>query len=83
MSRTNRQARIYRQRVSKIKAELGCQRCGENDPVCLDFHHIDELNKAFKISWGVSTALPWEDILYEIDKCDVLCANCHRKEHGG
>ena len=82
LNRQNRTAATFRKRVNKIKAELGCQRCGEDDPRCLDFHHEDELNKSFGIGEGISRRVSWEDILLEIDKCDVLCANCHRKEHG-
>lgn len=65
-----------------LKAELSCERCGENHPACLDFHHRDPTTKdssladvIFRKGWGKAR------ILAEVEKCDVLCANCHRKEH--
>ncbi|WP_121820908.1 homing endonuclease associated repeat-containing protein [Halostella salina] len=56
-----------------------CERCGEGSPACLDFHHPGEKDI------GVSTMIVYgyskENIRDEIDRCTVLCANCHRKEH--
>ena len=58
-----------------------CQRCGEGDPACLDFHHRnpDEKERAVgeMITYGYGVA----KLEAEIEKCDVLCANCHRREH--
>jgi hypothetical protein len=53
-----------------------CLDCGERDPVVLEFDHLGD--KAFSIG----QALPyrnWQSILEEIAKCDVVCANCHRR----
>jgi hypothetical protein len=53
-----------------------CLDCGETDPVVLEFDHLGD--KAFSIG----QALPyrnWQSILEEIAKCDVVCANCHRR----
>lgn len=57
-----------------------CKECGEDNPRVLDFHHIKPEDKYRAISvmqagrWGV------EAIQKEIDKCVVLCSNCHRLE---
>lgn len=64
----------------KLKLKLKCSKCEENHPACLEFHHIDPSQKSFTIS-SMIRKLPKEDILKEIEKCQVLCANCHRKEH--
>jgi len=61
------------------KASLGCLICGETDPRCLDFHHRDGEHKLMCISKMSGSSL--ERVRGEIDKCDVLCANCHRKLH--
>lgn len=61
-----------------FKATLKCVKCGENHPSCLDFHHKDI--KSFNISNAVGR-LPYEEIMKELEKCEVLCANCHRKLH--
>lgn len=68
--------------TEKIKAERGCVRCGEKDPDCLDFHHLDPATKTYTISRLYGGTWSWERILKEIELCEVLCANCHRKQHG-
>lgn len=62
------------------KSTLFCKICGEDHPACLDFHHRNPNEKEFVISSSVN-ALKREKFLEEIAKCDVLCANCHRKLH--
>lgn len=69
-----------RERFLELKSTLKCNRCGENDIACLDFHHTDKDDKDFSIS-AVVKDYSWDRILEEIEKCEVLCANCHRKEH--
>ena len=54
-----------------------CQECGETDPMVLEFHHEGE--KELPISVMVNGGYPIPKIQAEIDKCIVLCANCHRK----
>jgi hypothetical protein len=63
------------------KFRMGCARCPENDPVCLEFHHRDPMTKLFNITHGVYSAMRIDRLEEEAAKCDVLCANCHRKEH--
>jgi len=65
----------------EYKATLDCIRCGENHPACLDFHHRDPGQKSFRISSFGYMGWSKDRILAEIAKCDVLCANCHRKLH--
>ena len=62
--------------INMIKAERGCAECGYNaHPAALDFNHTRG-EKMFSISQDVKVAL--HRLRAEIDKCDVLCANCHR-----
>jgi hypothetical protein len=63
--------------TTAYKAERGCQRCGEKDPVVLDFPHVG--GKESEVASMVSRK--WERILAEIEKCIVVCANCHRRIH--
>jgi len=66
-------------RVQKLKADRGCARCPERHPAALDFHHeSDDKEKA--VSQMINKC-GWEKLMVEIDKCTVLCANCHRKHH--
>lgn len=65
---------------AEIKSKLKCERCGENHPATLDFHHVDEAEKEIEVSAAVFRGNK-KKILAEIEKCIVLCANCHRKHH--
>lgn len=57
-----------------------CQHCGYDRCIqALEFHHIDPTCKDFAISSGNTVA--FEKIKVELDKCILLCANCHREEH--
>ena len=56
-----------------------CEKCGDERPYVLDFHHRDKADKDFtigKLKKGSSEVLK-----SEIDKCVVLCSNCHREFH--
>lgn len=64
------------------KSTLSCIKCGENHPACISFHHRDQSEKEVNLSeaacnrgWGK------ERIMKEVEKCDILCSNCHRKIH--
>ena len=64
-----------------LKATKQCERCGESAPECLQFHHRDPSSKDFDISVAVAQAWSKRRIVAEIEKCDVLCANCHLIHH--
>ena len=55
-----------------------CADCGETDPVVLEFDHVNAENKRFEIGAALAYRA-WETILEEIEKCEVVCANCHRR----
>lgn len=58
-----------------------CQICGYDKSIrALVFHHIDGSSKDFSIS---SVSKSWESIRTELDKCVLLCANCHAEVHEG
>jgi hypothetical protein len=54
-----------------------CEECGESDPRVLEFHHVG--NKDTEITRLVGGGWSIKRVQQEIDKCQVLCANCHRK----
>lgn len=64
-----------------IKIFKKCEKCGEDHIACLEFHHINPLEKKFNISMAISWGWSKNKILKEMDKCIVLCSNCHKKEH--
>lgn len=67
--------------VKQIKKNSSCKNCGENHPATLQFHHRDPKYKEFEIPDGINKGFCIKRIQKEIDKCDILCANCHFKEH--
>lgn len=62
------------------KSCVGCIDCGEKDPVVLDFDHRDSKTKDLKIG-HVLREVSLKRIKLEIEKCDIRCANCHRRKH--
>ena len=66
--------------LAEQKKNLSCIRCGENHPACLEFHHTGVKRK--EVSLMAARKWSRENILQEIARCIVLCANCHRREHG-
>ena len=58
-----------------------CERCGYNRCIeALEFHHTDSKGKDFSISEKGYTR-SWTMVKKELDKCILLCANCHREIH--
>lgn len=59
-----------------------CKICGYDKCVAaLDFHHLDPSKKEFTPSKGYKKS--WTKLKQEIDKCILLCSNCHREVHAG
>jgi len=60
-----------------------CQICGYSKyQGALDLHHIDQDSKEFGIGDKGYTR-SWEKVKIELDKCTLLCANCHREVEAG
>jgi hypothetical protein len=75
-----RKERVVAERVVlivKYLREHPCVDCGETDPIVLEFDHVSG-DKEFSIG-GKWRDRAWRSILDEIAKCDVVCANCHRR----
>ena len=74
----------YRKRkdgVNNLKKQCACQKCGEKRFYLLDFHHVNPEIKDDTIAKMTSNRNKIEDIQKEIDKCVILCSNCHREFH--
>ena len=57
-----------------------CERCGyDKNKDVLEFHHKNPQKKEFSISSNFNRS--WESLKKELDKCIILCANCHRELH--
>jgi hypothetical protein len=75
-ARKVRLSRLHAEKLIEYFATHPCVDCGETDPLVLEFDHRGD--KEFDIS-RVLPYKSWEAILREIEKCDVRCANCHRR----
>lgn len=67
--------------VQQIKESKPCSVCGETRFYCLDFHHRNSDTKKDTVCNLIRHGYSTEIILEEIQKCDIICSNCHRKEH--
>ncbi len=76
-----RRERIHRIRTEWLIAYLRdhpCVECGESDPIVLEFDHV-EGTKEFNVGAAFRGSRSWADVVKEIGKCEIVCANCHRK----
>ena len=64
-----------------MKVNRGCVVCGISHPAVLQFHHKDRTTKVKNIALMISTNQPAAVIEAEIEKCEVLCMNCHTIKH--
>lgn len=81
-ARTSARYEANRKYINKIKANP-CSRCGGIfPPSAMEFHHIDPETKTDKKSGrGVDPSWCIEKINEEVEKCILVCANCHRTIH--
>jgi hypothetical protein len=66
-------------RVYEYLKQHGCVDCGEPDPIVLEFDHKSDSDKFESVTQMIVNNASWENIAGEIQKCDVRCANCHRR----
>jgi hypothetical protein len=67
-----------RKLVKEYFASHACVDCGEADVRVLEFDH-ERGKKEFDISTAIQGGWAWERIAREMTKCEVRCANCHRR----
>jgi hypothetical protein len=65
--------------LRRYKMASCCVDCGEPDPIVLEFDHREGETKSFGIAKATSKAKDLSVILAEVDKCDVVCSNCHQR----
>jgi len=80
---TDQRKRLLKIKLLELKGQTKCIKCGHDAPCSLDFHHFSD--KKFDISDYVYYRwdMPIEEVLVEMEKCNVFCRNCHRIEHFG
>lgn len=76
---------VRRQRALKLSAikykGSACYDCGKSyHPAVYDFHHLNPSEKDFNIGRRKSLKFS-QELKDELDKCILLCSNCHRVRH--
>lgn len=65
----------------ELKSDLECKLCGEGHIATLQFHHLSGYLKEANLAECPNRGWSKDKILKEIEKCEVLCSNCHLKLH--
>lgn len=80
-ARTWKRGEERKQKLIDLKGgsckECGYKRCSRS----LSFHHRDPSQKSFALDTRAIRGLKWETLLQEVEKCDLLCLNCHMEFH--
>jgi hypothetical protein len=69
----------FHTRMLEVLRSQACSRCGEDDIRVLEFDHVDKSEKSFSISQSIRLNKSWDETVSEMQKCQILCANCHKK----
>ena len=76
----NRRRERNRQWLENLKSQLKCEKCKESRYWLLDFHHLDPTEKEASIAYLLRSSTK-QKVQQEMEKCIVLCSNCHRDLH--
>ncbi|HQU84566.1 MAG TPA: hypothetical protein PKY59_15625 [Pyrinomonadaceae bacterium] len=79
---TKNKRREKTRKVLEYLLEHPCVDCGESDPIVLEFDHRDDEKKIKPVTIMIGQNVGLDKIFKEIEKCDVRCANCHRRRTG-
>jgi|SRR3989338_2809541 len=69
-----------RGRLLAFLSAKACVDCGERDPIVLEFDHSIPQKKFKSISKMLSGHYSWNALEKEMKKCEIRCANCHRRK---
>lgn len=80
---TNQQKRGWERKAELVNTFGGkCNRCGYSKNYSgLTFHHIHPKDKSFGLDVRHLSNRPWDEIVKEASKCELLCHNCHAEHH--
>ncbi len=74
-----RKAKVLRRYIADYLSSHPCIGCGEADPIVLEFDHRNAAEKKFNIANAPKLGVAIDKVIAEIAKCDIRCANCHRR----
>ncbi len=79
--RTSIKDRSWKRKQKLIDLKGGkCQICGYNKcPRSLSFHHREPEKKQYNLNSRVIAGIKWSTVVEEVEKCDLLCLNCHNE----
>lgn len=77
--RNKKKIKVARQYCYNYLLSHTCITCKESDPIVLEFNHIDPTTKVNSISSMVQKGASPKALEEEISKCNIMCANCHRR----
>lgn len=67
----------FRQKYLDLFKDKCCLDCGNTNPIVFELDHRDQDSKVMEVSLMVGRS-SWKALLEEFEKCDIVCANCHR-----
>lgn len=67
--------------IQELKSKCACAKCGDTRGYVLDYHHLNPKQKDNTVARLTSNNSNLDKTFEEIEKCIVLCANCHREFH--
>lgn len=79
MAKKRERLPLNRERMWAYLHHHPCVDCGERDPIVLEFDHLDPTTKTTEVGRMLAD-YTWTRIEQEIAKCEVRCANCHRRK---
>lgn len=71
--------RTVREWLHAYLLEHPCVDCGETNPIVLEFDHVRG-TKIFNVGEATSKGRSLKRVIAEVEKCEVRCANCHRRK---
>jgi len=78
MKRTRKARLLKRKHVDSLK-KVPCYDCGiKHPPIVMDFDHREPNDKIVEVAKAVVANWSLDRILDEVEKCDIVCSNCHR-----
>ena len=81
LDKNNKRRKEIRKLIWNVKAASKCKTCEEDHPACLVFHHKNPSEKGIEIGKIYTRMWGNDHIFAELEKCSILCSNCHRKLH--
>jgi protein-arginine kinase activator protein McsA len=78
-NRNKERVKETRRKIYEYYLTHPCIDCGEDDPIVLEFDHVRG-TKRENVSKLICDGLSWNVVENEIKKCEVRCANCHRRK---